>query len=48
MRKRYLSHLFFAFMTEAAPGKYDGDKPDPRKNPLEGLLASIVVTSTRN
>ena len=45
MEKPYLSHLFFAFMTDAAPGKYDGVRPDPRRNPLEGLLASIVVTS---
>ena len=36
MRKRYLSHLILAFMTEAAPGKYDGDRPHPRRNPLEG------------
>ena len=34
-------------MTDAAPGKYDGDKQDPRRKPLDGLLASIVVTSTK-
>ena len=48
MRKQYFSHLCLALITAAAPGKYDGARPCPRRNPLEGLLASIVVTSTKN
>ena len=47
MTSLYFLNLDLAFVTAAAPGKYDDEIFESLTNPLEGLLACIVVTSMR-
>ena len=47
MTSLYFLNLDLAFVTAAAPGKYDDEIFESLTNPLEGLFASIVVTSIR-
>ena len=43
----YLRSFVLALLAAAAPGIYDGDRSNPKTNPLEGLFGSMVVASMR-
>ena len=45
MTSLYFENFDPAFITAAASGKYEDEISEFLTNPLEGLLASIVVTS---